>query len=211
MHAHNLLQSVIACHICWTVEKTFSSLIACNMSLGDAIAGMQINSINFRLNDLLEQLCRCFDLSTTIWAFMKFQVFNDSYPEPRFCICSCLRTFKTNIRSLNVPTWLTKTFSEIFLIWDWVWHLASPRYSARRWVTFETGTNRKQVVYEKHWLAKRVSAILAEIDARVRWLDDFSFVEISRQKKLQDHLPMTKRAVGKRCDIMQMIKLIKRS
>lgn len=151
VHAHNLLQSLIACHICWTVEKTFSSLIACNARLADAVAGMQINSINFRLHELLEQLCRCFDLSTTIWAFMKFQVFNDSYPEPRFCIRSCLRTFKTNLGSLNVQTWPTETFSAIFPIGDCVWHLTCRRFGApvAESQMTETGTSRKQVVYEK--------------------------------------------------------------
>lgn len=77
VHAHNLLQSLIACHICWTVEKTFSLLIACNARLADAIAGMQIISINFRLNDLLEQLCRASICQRPFERFMKFQVFND--------------------------------------------------------------------------------------------------------------------------------------
>lgn len=78
----------------------------------------------------------------------------------------------------------------------------------------KTGTaENKLFTKKKAILLKRVSEILAEINARVRWLSLFrSLMEISDfLSKLQDHLPMTKRAVGKRCDIMQMIKLIKRS
>lgn len=185
--------------------------------LVDAIAGMQINSINFRLHDLLEQLCRCFDLSTTIWAFMKFQVFNDSYPEPRFRIRSCLRTFKTNLQSLNVQTCRTKTFFPRFFRFEIefdIW-LVFEIWSASQVAESQASENRYQS--KTSCLRKKLTAETCRrdscgnrFDSRVRWLNEmFHLWRFLVKKKLQDHLPMTKRAVGKRCDIMQMIKTYK--
>lgn len=144
--AHNLLQSLIACHICWAVEKTFSSLIACNARLAEAIAGMQINSINFRLNDLLEQLASiCQRPFERLWNFRFLTT--GSHPEPRdfaFAVVSLL--FKSPIAAtVSVTDGKLLRKRDFFRIReDWAWHLT------RRDVKRQFG------LAESHWKPVRV-------------------------------------------------------